>query len=152
MFFVKVEELMTRHVVSVVPEESAALAARLLSRHGLGALPVCDYEGRLQGIVTDRDIITRCVAAGRDAQQVSVGEIMTPQVETVAPQEDVHAAVARMAKCQIRRVPVTEQGRVVGMVSLGDVAARQRFEMEVAEALGEISANVVKGQKRKKQP
>ena len=72
-----VHELMRGGVVSITPEESAALAARLLSRHDLGALPVCGQDGALLGIVTDRDIITRCVAAGEDASRVPVRDIMS---------------------------------------------------------------------------
>ena len=70
-----VRDLMNSAVVSITPEESAALAARLLSRHDLGSLPVCGQNGRLVGIVTDRDIITRCVAAGEDPSRVPVQDL-----------------------------------------------------------------------------
>lgn len=139
----RVEELMTKQVVSITPEESAALAARLLARHRLGALPVCDYDGTLRGIVTDRDIIVRCVAADQDPKRVPVRDIMSREVETVSPKEEVHQAAERMAHCQIRRLPVVEEGRVLGVVSLGDLAVRRKCEMEAAQALGEISSNVV---------
>lgn len=140
----QIQELMTRQVVSIAPEESAALAARLLSRHGLGALPVCDYDGTLQGIVTDRDIVVRCVAADQDPKRVPVRDIMSQTVETVSPEDDVHQVAQRMARCQVRRLPVVHCGQVLGMVSLGDLAANRRCEMEAAEALGEISSNVVR--------
>lgn len=70
--FLLVKEVMTPHVVSIAPEESAALAARLLARHGLGALPVCSAEGILRGMVTDRDIVLRCVAPEADPKSVPV--------------------------------------------------------------------------------
>lgn len=140
----QIDELMTRQVVSITPEESAALAARLLARHGLGALPVCDYDGALRGIVTDRDIITRCVAADQDPKRVPVQDIMSRDVETISPEDDIHSVSRRMAKCQVRRLPVVKDGRVVGMMSLGDLATNRRCEMEAGEALGEISSNVVR--------
>lgn len=143
----QVQDFMSRNVVSITPEESAALAARLLARHNLGALPVCDYDGRLQGIVTDRDIITRCVAADQDPKRVPVQDIMSRELKTVEPADDVHRAARQMAEWQIRRLPVVENGQVRGMVSLGDLATSRRCEMEAAEALSEISENVVRRHK-----
>lgn len=140
----QVQDFMSKNVVSITPEESAALAARLLERHNLGALPVCDYEGRLQGIVTDRDIITRCVAANQDPKRVPVRDIMSQELHTVGPDEDIHAAARRMAACQVRRLPVVEGDQVKGMVSLGDLATSRRCETEAAQALSEISENVVR--------
>lgn len=141
----KIQELMTAQVVTIAPEESAALAARLLTRHSLGALPVCDHKGHLLGIVTDRDIITRCVAAGQDPKRVTAAEIMSRGVETISPEEDIHAAAKRMGEHQVRRLPVIEGKKLVGMVSLGDLAARRKWESEAAEALGEISVNLRHG-------
>lgn len=136
-----VRDLMNSAVVSITPEESAALAARLLSRHDLGSLPVCGQNGRLVGIVTDRDIITRCVAAGEDPSRVPVQDIMSRAPVTIAPGDDIHAAARQMAARQVRRLPVVEGGKVVGMVSLGDLARNHRCDTEVAEALSDISAN-----------
>lgn len=136
-----VRDLMNSAVVSITPEESAALAARLLSRHDLGSLPVCGQNGRLVGIVTDRDIITRCVAAGEDPSRVPVQDIMSRVPVTIAPGDDIHAAARQMAARQVRRLPVVEGGKVVGMVSLGDLARNHRCDTEAAEALSDISAN-----------
>ena len=136
-----VRDLMNSAVVSITPEESAALAARLLSRHDLGSLPVCGQNGRLVGIVTDRDIITRCVAAGEDPSRVPVQDIMSRSPVTIAPGDDIHAAARQMAARQVRRLPVVEGGKVVGMVSLGDLARNHRCDTEAAEALSDISAN-----------
>jgi CBS domain-containing protein len=142
--FMLVQDVMSKNVVSITPEESAALAARLLARHNLGALPVCSYDGRLVGIVTDRDIIIRCIAADQDPKRVPVQDIMSRELKTIEPKDDAHAAARRMADCQVRRLPVVSNGEVVGMVALGDLAVSHRCEMEAAEALSEISENVVR--------
>ena len=137
-----VKEVMTSSVVSIAPEESAALAARLLARHGLGALPVCSAEGILRGMVTDRDIVVRCVAAGDDPERTRVAEIMTRRVLAAEPDRSVDEAARLMAREQVRRLPVQEHGRLVGMVSLGDVAVRPDYTMEAGEVLQEISQNI----------
>lgn len=118
----QIRDCMSGAVVTIAPEESAALAARLLTRHNLGALPVCGYDGQLRGIVTDRDIITRCVAADQEPSRVPVADIMSRNPETVAPADDPRAAAAKMAARQVRRLPVVEEGKLVGMLSLGDLA------------------------------
>ncbi|MDR0380492.1 MAG: CBS domain-containing protein [Oscillospiraceae bacterium] len=137
-----VSELMSPHVVSIQQDELASSAARLLARHNIGALPVCAGDGRLRGIVTDRDIVLRCVAAESDPEQTRVREIMSRGVVGVAPGEDAREATRLMAERQVRRLPVVEDGRVVGMLSLGDLARHHRFDMEASRALSEISANL----------
>lgn len=137
----EVRELMTENVVSITPEESAALAARLLAWHNLGALPVCDSDQRVQGIVTDRDIVVRCVAAEKNPADQKVKDIMSSQMESVSPDDHVKRAAHIMAGSQIRRLPVVEAGKLVGMISLGDIAKSHSCHMEAAEALSEISEN-----------
>ena len=138
----RVRDLMSKSVVTIAPEESAALAARLLSRHELGALPVCAADGTLAGIVTDRDIVTRCVAAGEEPGRVPVRDIMSPAPSVITPETPVSAAARLMAQRQVRRLPVVEQGQVVGMRSLGDLARSRRTDTEAAEALSDISASL----------
>lgn len=140
----QVRDLMNSSVVSITPAESAALAARLIARHNVGSLPVLSEDGRLRGIVTDRDIILRCVAAEEDPAQTPVREIMTRHCVTVTPEDDAREATRLMADRQVRRLPVVERDRVVGMVSLGDFARCQRYDMEASKALSEISENVKK--------
>lgn len=137
----KVKDVMSGGLVTVSPEESAAVAARLLSRYNVGALPVCTKEGKLRGMITDRDIVLRCVAADEDPQSVKVSELMTRRPISVDAQESVQTASALMAQGQIRRLPVEEDGKLIGMVSLGDVARLPNFSMEAAQALSEISVN-----------
>ncbi|MDR1735713.1 MAG: CBS domain-containing protein [Oscillospiraceae bacterium] len=140
-----VSDLMNSHVVSVMPEDSCVQAARLLHRHNIGSVPVCGADGRLRGIVTDRDIVMRCVAAETDPHTTKVREIMSRGVQSVAPGDDARQATRKMADSQIRRLPVVDGvGKVVGMLSLGDMAKTNSFDMEAAKALSEISANVRK--------
>ena len=138
-----VKELMTSGVVTVEPGSSAALAARLLSRHNVGALPVCSRDGRLRGMVTDRDIILRCIAPEDDPAQTPVRDIMSRACAFAAPDMDCAQAGAMMARQQVRRLPVVEGGRVVGILTLSDLARCGRYDMEAARALSEISENVV---------
>ncbi|MCF2662073.1 CBS domain-containing protein [Pseudoflavonifractor phocaeensis] len=139
----EVRDLMNPSVVSIEPTSSAALAARLISRHNVGALPVCSQDRRLRGVVTDRDIVLRCVAAEEDPAQTMVRDIMTRNCATVSPGDDCREASRVMAVQQVRRLPVVEGGKVVGMISLGDLARSHRMDMEAAQALSEISENVV---------
>ena len=140
----KVSQLMSTSVVTIAPEESAALAARLLSRHNVGSLPVCGEDRRLRGMVTDRDIVLRCVAAEEDPAQTLVRDIMTRGCASVSPHDDCRSATRLMAQQQIRRLPVVEEGKLVGILTLADLARSQRFDMEAAQALSEISENIVR--------
>lgn len=140
----KVKQIMTDHVITVGQREPVAHAARLMKRGNLGALPVCDDDGRLRGIVTDRDIVTRCVAADDDPGETPVREIMSRGIVTCGAEDDADELARTMSARQVRRVPVTEGGKVVGMVSLGDLARNDLFSMEAAEALSEISSNILR--------
>ena len=134
---------MNPSVVSIEPTSSAALAARLISRHNVGALPVCANDRRLRGVVTDRDIVLRCIAAEEDPAQTMVRDIMTRNCATVSPGDDCREATRLMAVQQVRRLPVVDGGKLVGMISLADLARSRRFDMEAAQALCEISDNIV---------
>ena len=138
----QVSEMMNRHVVTISPDETAELAARLLSRNNVGSLPVCGSDGKLRGMVTDRDIVLRCVAAENDPGTTPVREIMSRGIVTVTPEEDVKEAARLMAHEQLRRLPVVREGQVVGMVTLADIARSNRYDMEASRALSEISTNL----------
>jgi CBS domain-containing protein len=140
----QVRDLMSHGVVTIDPSESASLAARLLARHNVGALPVCGEDGGLRGIITDRDIVLRCLAAEEDPERTTVGDIMTRGCAVVSPNADAREASRVMAAAQVRRLPVTEEGKVVGMVSLGDLATSRAYGMEASKALADISDNLKK--------
>ena len=138
----KLRDIMSHTVVRIHPEETVAVAARMLEHNNIGALPVCGSDGRLCGVVTDRDIVTRCLAAGKSPQTTSVREVMTGKVYVGRPDMDVSLAAGLMGKEQIRRLPVMENGRLCGMVSLGDLAVREETGLNAGDALGEISSGL----------
>lgn len=138
----RVKDCMTKQVISVGTGEPVSVAARLMARYNLGALPVRGTDGQLEGMLTDRDIVLRCIAAERSPKAVRVREVMTRSVAAAAPDTDAAAAAGIMAARQVRRLPVTEEGRLVGMVSLADLSRRPDYMMEAAEALEDICAGV----------
>ena len=138
----KLREIMTNTVVRISPEESVAVAARTLARYNIGVLPVCSGDGRVCGVVTDRDLVTRCIAAGRLPASTTVREVMTTHVIAARPDMDTVAAANLMGRQQIRRLPVLENGRLCGMVSLGDLAAHNESSYEASDALTGISSNI----------
>ncbi len=138
----KLQELMTRQVVHIAPEETVAVAARRLARYNIGSLPVCSADGKLLGLVTDRDLVTRCLAAGKSPEHTRVREVMTGGVISAAPDMEAAVAANLMGSRQIRRLPVVEQGKLCGMVSLGDLAGREETVYDATDALADISSNV----------
>ena len=138
----KVRDIMTNRVVSISPTESAEVAARKLTHYNIGVLPVCSGDGKLCGVLTDRDLVTRCMAAGRSPAQTTVREIMTRQMYTAQPDMEIGVAAHLMGRQQVRRLPVTENGRMCGMVSLGDLARREEGVMDAADALTDITDNI----------
>lgn len=140
----KLRDIMTQSLVKIHPEESVAVAARMLTRHNIGALPVCGSDGKLCGVVTDRDLVIRCMASERPAEQMRVREVMTGRVISAAPDMEIGAAAHLMGREQVRRLPVVENGRLCGMVSLGDLASREESSIDAGDALSDISTNVSK--------
>ena len=138
----KIRDVMTTPVIRIHPEETVAVAARMLERGNIGALPVCGNDGRMCGLLTDRDIVVRCLAAGRSPSTTAVREIMTTAVVSARPDMDAGLAAGLMGRRQIRRLPVTENGRLSGMLSLGDLSLKEESSMEAGDALAEISGNL----------
>ncbi len=138
----KIREVMTDSVVKIHPDESVAVAARALAHYNIGALPVCGNDGSICGMVTDRDLVTRCLASGRLPENTRVREVMTAGVVSAKPDMDTGAAAHLMGRQQIRRLPVVENGKLCGMVSLGDLANRAECNPDAADALGDICTNI----------
>lgn len=138
----KLREIMTDSVVKIHPEETVAVAARTLTHYNIGALPVCGSNGQLCGVVTDRDLVTRCLASGRQPEKTPVRDVMTGNVVSATPDMETGVAAHLMGRQQIRRLPVVENGVLCGMVSLGDLAVREQSNPDAADALGDISTNL----------
>ena len=138
----KLCDIMSGKVVTIGMDEPVSAAARLLKSNNIGAVPVTGEDGRLRGMLTDRDIVLRCVAADADPKTTPVREIMSRGIITAQPFDDVEKAVELMSQDQVRRLPVLDGGRVVGIVALSDMARSCNCEMEAAEALTEISSNL----------
>ena len=139
-----VSEIMNKSVVSCSPDESVSHAARLMASYNVGSLPVCSPDGRLRGVVTDRDIVLRCIANGSDPAKMPVRELMTRAVLSARPEDDSASAAVKMGSAQIRRIPVVSDGKVVGILSFCDLARREKCSMEAAKAFCDISSNVRK--------
>lgn len=138
----KLREVMTNPVIRIHPDESVAVAARTLAHYNIGALPVCGSDGRMCGLVTDRDIVTRCLASGRSPSATAVRDVMTTNVICARPDMDAALAAGLMGREQIRRLPVMENGRLCGMVSLGDLAVKEESSIDAGDALTEISSHL----------
>jgi CBS domain-containing protein len=136
----RVGEIMTHHPYCIGQDEPIQHAAQRMKTHNVGALPVCDGD-RLTGIITDRDIAIECISAG-DHGECWVKSHMTADPISTSPEMDALEALDMMAREQVRRLCVTEGDKVVGIVSLGDLAVRLSEEAEVAKALKQISQPV----------
>ena len=138
----KLRDIMTNPVIRIHPDESVAVAARTLAHYNIGILPVCGGDGRLCGLVTDRDLVTRCIASGRSPASTPVREVMTAHVVAAPPDMDTSAAAGLMGREQVRRLPVLENGRLCGMVSLGDLAVKEETVFDATDALADISSGL----------
>jgi CBS domain-containing protein len=134
----EVREIMSDCVAAIGPEENAERAAQLMKDYGCGSLPVC-LQGKVIGIVTDRDIALRTVAAGKDAKRQSVGQIMTPSPATGTPDMDVNDAAKLMSEKQVRRLPIVSADDIAGMLSLCDITEASGVQQSASEALKGIS-------------
>lgn len=137
----EIKDIMTHPVVAIHPDENVEVAARTMAQYNIGALPVC-ANGKLRGMLTDRDIVTRCLAANRVPGNTQVRQIMTEQVTSVRPDVDTGVAAHLMGRLQIRRLPVVENGQLCGMVSLGDMAVREETVIDAGDALADVSSNI----------
>jgi signal-transduction protein with cAMP-binding, CBS, and nucleotidyltransferase domain len=129
-----INEVMTHDPITVEAGTSIAQVARKMREGDTGAILITQ-DGKLAGIITDRDIVVRAIADGRDPE-TSVGDIATRDPRTVTPDQPVDAAISIMREDDVRRVPVLQDGRAVGIVSLGDAA----IERDSDSALADISS------------
>ncbi|KYP81549.1 inosine-5'-monophosphate dehydrogenase [Ferroacidibacillus organovorans] len=134
----KVRDLMTSHVVTCATNATCEDAAKKMRTEKVGSIPVVEGS-KLVGIITDRDIVVECVAQGKSCSETQVATIMTKNPVTCTPETDAHEAARMMAREQIRRLPVIENGTLCGVCALGDLAVVDIHVNEAGEALSGIS-------------
>ena len=136
-----VADVMTRDVRTLKPTDSVVDAARCMDEMNVGVIPICDGE-KLVGMVTDRDIVVRGVAQQGEVKNMTLADVMSAHVRCAREDDDVDMVLSEMADAQIRRLAVVDdQQRLVGIVSLGDIAAKNPDdEVDVAVSLGDISS------------
>ena len=134
-------EIMTKNPKAVLPDSTIREVAQIMRDENTGVVPVVDQNNRLQGIITDRDIVMRSIPEGKDPLNMRASELMTDDVEAVTPDESLQDVVRLMGDKQIRRVPVVDQNdRLVGIISMADVATRADYDEDLQDALEDISA------------
>ena len=137
----KVQDIMTTDVATDTPDSTLEEIASMMKEEDTGAIPIVD-DDELVGIVTDRDIVLRCIAEGRDATETNVEDILSEDPVTIEPDADVEEAARIMSQRQIRRLPVVLDGELVGVISLGDIAVKERGDEASGEALEGVSRGV----------
>jgi CBS domain-containing protein len=121
----KVNDIMTRDVVSCRSDADLGTAAQLMLHGGFGSLPVVDRHGQIAGIVTDRDIALTMATRQRNASHIAVHEAMSPHVRVCSPQDEVAVALKQMKEARVRRLPVMDaSGHLAGILSIDDVVLR----------------------------
>lgn len=133
----KVKDVMTSEPTTIGPEDGCAQAAMLMREDDCGSLPVV-RDGTLVGIVTDRDIVIRAAADGRDLKTTKVSEVMSADPITIRPDADIDEAAKLMAERQVRRLPVVEKGHLVGIIVTAQLARREK-EAQTGKTIKQIS-------------
>jgi CBS domain-containing protein len=131
----QVRDIMTSDPITLPGTASAAQAAAAMRDHDVGSILVNGDDGRLVGIVTDRDLAVRCMADGHDPALMKVNQLCTTDPATLDPSHSVEEAIRTMGDKHVRRMPVVKDHRAIGMVSLGDLAAHR----DPDSLLGQIS-------------
>jgi CBS domain-containing protein len=142
----KVSDLMTRDPACCAPDTSLREVGRLMVEHDCGEIPVCEHASskRVRGVITDRDIVVRTVAQGRNPLELTAADAMTTPAVTVTPETDLDDCANLMEQRQIRRVPVVDgNGNIVGIVSQADIVRRARDRM-AAELVREVSEDATR--------
>lgn len=115
-------DVMSPGAVCVQSDETAGDAARLMAQHGLGALPICGKDNKLKGVVTDRDLVTKVLAAGRDPGGMAAGSLNQAEAVTIGADDDAGEVLDTMTEHKVRRLPVIDGDALVGMIALADIA------------------------------
>ena len=138
----KCKDVMTKDLVTATPEDTIVDVAQLMKNEDIGPVLVVDNNDSktLVGIITDRDIVLKVIAEGKDPKTTRVGEVMSKKLVTCRPDDDVDVAIDAMAQFQLRRIPVVDDNvKLVGIISQADVATRVHEPEKTAEVVKEIS-------------
>jgi len=148
----KVREIMTSDPRTATPDTTLVEIATMMKEEDVGVIPIVD-DDRVTGMVSDRDIVVRCIATGKDANDCTAEDVMSSGVKTIDQDADVDEAARLMADAKVRRLAVVKGGKLIGMLSLGDIAvnASEEEEETTAETLEEVSQGV-RSQGREKRP
>jgi CBS domain-containing protein len=133
---------MTKDPFCCVPGDTVQRAAQLMRDRNVGAVPICESQEtkRLVGIVTDRDLTVRALAEGCDPKSTCVGDVMTRNVFSCRPEDDVQIALDLMEQHRVRRIPIVDQqNRILGIITQGDIALRLQDPQKIAEVVMEVS-------------
>ena len=126
----KVKECMCSDICFCSPDTKISDVAKMMNEKHVGCIPVCDSNNQVVGILTDRDIILRSVACDKDVKSTSVSDIMTCNTTCCDCNEDISNITKTMSQTGIRRIPVTENGKLVGMLTIGDFAKHPNISQE----------------------
>lgn len=140
----KVKDLMSTGISCIKESTSALHIAICMKKDNIGCIPVCNDQGYIKGIITDRDLVLRLLASGKSAEELAsmtAGDIMSKDPITVKPDTNIHDAALMFSAKQIRRLPVTENKKLVGMLTLGDLASKPVYADEAGDVLSAISIN-----------
>lgn len=135
-----VREIMTPDPACVSTNDTVRDAAGKIAEQGVGSVPVLGEDNELKGMITDRDVVVQVLAEGKDVRAVKAGELTQNKVVTVRPDDDLTSAMRTMTEHQIRRVPVSENGRVVGIIAQADIA-RSLQEPDVGDVVRALSVD-----------
>ena len=135
-----VREFMTTNAQCIAEDKTLQEAAVLMRDLDYGSLPICGNDGKLTGFITDRDIVVKCLAEGKDARQVLASELAGGKPYWVDADASVDDAVAMMEEHQVRRLPVISDHKLVGIISQGDIARNHYAEQRLGEMVEHISA------------
>lgn len=126
----KINECMCHETIFVNPEATVEEVAKQMKDNHIGCIPICDSNKNIVGLVTDRDLVLRCIACDKDAKNVPVREIMTTNLHTAAPEDEVKVATEKMCECNVRRIPIVENGNLKGMLTISDLSVSPLWPTE----------------------
>jgi len=126
----KIRECMCQDIISVTPETTVQEVAKQMKNNHIGIVPVCDQNKKVVGVVTDRDLVLRCMACDKKPKNLPVSEIMTTKVQTAGPDDEIEQATEKMCDSNIRRIPIVENGCLKGMLTISDLSISPLFATE----------------------